>query len=216
MNVPLKPQISADDLPQISGAAALLNGHYAPPPTNEDGKTWVRTSTVIQGTPMMLYEFWRDIEASPAWHERIVDVRRIGTDRWHWVMRHEPGDEVLEWDFEIMADEPGTRIAWRSLSGEPENAGEVLFEPAPGGRGTMVTVLEQFRLGRLARTWETITGRDPVQSTIENLRHFKALVETGEVPRVEPQPHGDRGTGAGVNQWMYGEVVATPPGSAAI
>ena len=48
----------------------------------------------------------------------------------------------------------------------------------------MVTVLQEFRLGKLASLWETIVGRNPKQSVIENLRHFKALAETGEIPRV--------------------------------
>jgi uncharacterized membrane protein len=150
----------AEILPEESGGTALLNGHYAPPPADTDGKTWVRTSVVIQSLPKKLYEMWRDVEAAPTWHERIVEVSRTGPNTSHWVMRDEPGDNVLEWDFEILADEPEKRIAWRSSSGEPESAGEVIFEPAPGGHGTMVTVLEQFRIGKLARMWETITGHD--------------------------------------------------------
>jgi uncharacterized membrane protein len=204
----------ADILPDESGAATLLNGRYAPPPADKDGKTWVRTSVIIQADPRKLYEMWRDVEAAPAWHERIVEVRSTGEKTSHWVMRDEPGDNILEWDFEILADEPEKRIAWRSLSGEPEAAGEVIFEPAPGGRGTMVTVLEQFRMGKLARTWEAITGRDPKQSAIENLRHFKAMAETGEIPRIEPQPHGTRGSVAGMKRSVYGEKIATPPGIA--
>jgi uncharacterized membrane protein len=202
----------AEVLPQESGAAALLNGHYAPSPKDREGKTWVRTSVIVQAHPEKLYEMWRDVEAAPTWHERIVETRKTGSNTYHWVMKDEPGDNVLEWDFEILADEPGKRIAWRSISGEPESAGEVIFEPAPGGRGTMVTVLEQFRMGKLARTWEAITGRDPKQSVIENLRHFKAMAETGEIPRSEPQPHGDRGTVASLKRSMYGEKIAIPPG----
>jgi uncharacterized membrane protein len=203
----------AEALPEESGAAALRNGHYAPPPKDGDGKTWVRTSVLIQAEAKELYEMWRDVEAAPEWHERIVEVRATGANTSHWVMRDEPGETSLEWDFEILADEPKKRIAWRSLKGEPESAGEVIFEPAPGGRGTMVTVLEQFREGKLARTWEAITGRDPKQSVIENLRHFKALAETGEIPRIEPQPHGDRGVSGGMKRSVYGEKIATPPGS---
>ena len=77
----------------------------------------------------------------------------------------------------------------------------------------MVTVLQQFRMGKLARTWQTITGRDPKQSVIENLRHFKAMAETGEIPRAEPQPHGERGLAAGMKRSAYGEKIATPPGT---
>jgi hypothetical protein len=60
--------------------------------------------------------------------------------------------------------------------------------------------------------WETFVGRNPKQSVIENLRHFKALAETGEIPRTEGQPHGPRGTVAGMKRSMYGEKIATPPG----
>ena len=136
---------------------------------------------------------------------------KTGANTYHWVMRDEPGENTLEWDFEILADEPEKRIAWRSLGGEPESAGEVIFEPAPGGRGTMVTVLEQFRMGKWSRMWETITGRDPKQSAIENLRHFKAMAETGEIPRIEPQPHGDRGASGSMKRSAYGEKIVTPP-----
>jgi uncharacterized membrane protein len=213
MAAPLTEKPHAEMLPSESGAVSLLNGHYAPPPEDKNGKTWVRTSVIVQADPERLYEMWRDVEAAPAWHERITEVRATGTNTYHWVMRDEPSDNILEWDFEVFADQPEKRIAWRSVSGEPGSAGEVIFEPAPGGRGTMVTVLEQFRLGKLARTWEAITGRDPKQSVVENLRHFKAMAETGEIPRTEPQPHGERDSVAGMKRSVYGEKIATPPGS---
>ena len=128
----------------------------------------------------------------------------------HWVMAS--GDKTIEWDSEILADEPGRRIAWRSIGGESDNAGEVVFEPSPGDRGTVVTVLQEFRLGKLASFWETAVGRSPRQAVIENLRHFKALAETGEIPRTQGQPHGPRGMVAGIKKSMYGEKVATPSG----
>lgn len=213
MAASLTEKPKADVLPSESGGASLLNGHYAPPPEDKDGKTWVRTSVIVQADSKELYDLWRDVEAAPAWHERIAEVRSTGAATYHWVMRDEPGEKTLEWDFEILADEPERRIAWRSLNGEPESAGEVIFELAPGGRGTMVTVLEQICVGKAARTWEAITGRDPKQSVIENLRHFKALAETGEIPRTDPQPHGERGTVAGMKRSVYGEKIATPPGT---
>jgi uncharacterized membrane protein len=210
----LKESPKADLLPRESGAASLLNGHYAPPPEDKDGKLWVRTSVIIQSDPQTLYAMWRDVESAPAWHERIVSVTKTGPKTYRWVMRDDPGDKTLDWDFEILSDEPGKRITWRSLSGEPEGAGEVIFEPAPGARGTMVTRLEEFTMGHLSRTWEAITGRDPKQSVIENLRHFKALVETGEIPRTDPQPHGERGAVAGLKRSAYGEKIETPKGTA--
>ena len=66
------------------------------------------------------------------------------------------GDDTIEWDSEIVNDEPSKRIVWRSIGGDSDNAGEVIFESAPGERGTIVTVLQEFRMGKLASLWETI------------------------------------------------------------
>lgn len=199
----------AETLPDTSGAAILLNGHYAPPPADADGKTWVRTTALVRADAASLYNLWRDVASAPLWHERIESVTVLNERTHRWVMRKD--DETLEWDFEILADEPGRRIAWRSTKGEPVSAGEVIFEPAPGARGTFVILLECFQVGKIANAWESIAGRGPKQSAIENLRHFKALAETGEIPRNEPQPHGDRGFIAGAKQKLYGETVPTPP-----
>jgi uncharacterized membrane protein len=122
------------------------------------------------------------------------------------------GDKTIEWDSEILADEPSRRIAWHSIGGDSQNAGEVIFDAAPGDRGTIVTVLQEFRMGKLASMWETIVGRNPKQAVIENLRHFKALAETGEIPRIEGQPHGPRGKVASIKSSLYGEKIGTPPG----
>ena len=111
-------------------------------------------------------------------------------------------------------DEPGRRIAWRSTGGDLENAGEVVFAVAPTGRGTMVTLLQEFRMGKLASFWETLTGRNPKQAVIENLRHFKALAETGELPRTQGQPHGPRGAIGSGKAEAYGETIPVPQGEA--
>jgi uncharacterized membrane protein len=215
MSTALQEKPNAEELPVSSAASILLNGRYLPPPEDKDGKLWVRTTALIQVDPKTLYEMWHDIENAPAWQEQIVEVRRTGPKTSHWVMsaNGKKTDRTIEWDSEILADEPGTRIAWRSIGGDSENAGEVIFEAAPAGRGTFVTVLQEFRMGKLASAWETMVGRNPKQAVIENLRHFKALAETGEIPRTKPQPHGDRGTVGGMKQSLYGEKIATPPGS---
>jgi uncharacterized membrane protein len=161
---------------------------------------------------------WRDVEAAPVWQEQIEKVTRTGETTSHWVMRSVANDknndreETIEWDSEVLKDEPGRRIAWQSVRGESDNAGEVVFEPSPGGRGTLVTVLQEFRMGKLTSAWQTIVGRNPKQAVIENLRHFKALAETGEIPRTQGQPHGPRGMIAGIKKSMYGEETTTPPG----
>ena len=210
MSKPLNEKPNAETLPTLAEAGVTLNGHYLPPPEDKDGKIWVRTSALVQGDPNDLCTLWRNVQDAPRWQEQIAKVTTTGEKTSHWVMQS--GEKTIEWDSEILADEPGRRIAWRSISGDSENAGEVIFEPAPGDRGTIVTVLQEFRMGKLTSAWESIVGRNPKQAVIENLRHFKAFAETGEIPTIQGQPHGKRGMIAKVKASAYGEKIATPPG----
>jgi len=214
MSKTLSEKPNAEQLPASTSAGVILNGRYLPPPEDKDGKIWIRTSGLIQAEAQKLYQMWRDVESAPLWQEQIARVTRTGEITSHWVMRSsdKDNDKSIEWNSEILADEPGRRIAWRSVGGDSDNAGEVIFEPSPGGKATLVTVLQEFRMGKLASAWETIVGRNPKQAVIENLRHFKALAETGEIPRTQGQPHGPRGMIAGMKESVYGEKITTPPG----
>ena len=210
----LNEKPNAEPLPASSGAAVLQDGHYLPPPEDKDGKQWARTTALVQGSPQELYNVWRAIENAPLWQEQIEEVVVTGVKTSRWTMKD--GDKTITWNAEILADEPGKRIAWHSMDGDRNEAGEVIFEPAPGDRGTYVTVLMEFNVGKLASAWESITGRNPKQGVIENLRHFKAFAETGEIPNSQTAPHGNRGFVGKMKRSMYGENILTPPGATAV
>ena len=214
MSTALNERPNAEPLPASSGVAILQDGHYLPPPEDKDGKVWARTTALVQASPEELYNFWRATENAPLWQEQIEEVVITGAKTSRWTMKD--GDKTLTWNAEILADEPGKRIAWTSIDGDLYEAGEVVFEPAPADRGTIVTLLMAFKSGKLANVWETLTGRNPKQRVIENLRHFKALAETGEIPNSQNAPHGDRGFVGNTKRSMYGENIPTPPGATAV
>jgi uncharacterized membrane protein len=211
MTTALRERPNAEAVPNSGSAGVIVDGRYLPPPEDNDGKIWVRTTALVQANAKALYAIWRNVESAPLWQEQITRVAATGPKTSHWIM--ESDGKTIEWDSEVMVDEPGVRITWRSVGGESNNAGEVIFEEAPGGRGTMVTVLQEFRMGKLTTVWETLVGRNPKQAVIENLRHFKAFAETGEIPRVQGQPHGDRGIVGNMKESTYGEKITTPPGA---
>jgi uncharacterized membrane protein len=210
MSEALRKKPNAEPLPQSRSAGTVIGGKYVTPPADKDGKTWVRTSALIQAAPATLFQLWNDLENVPRWQEQIVQVKRTGDKTSHWTMRI--GEKTVEWSSEIVSEEPGKRIAWRTVDGDLKQAGEVVFEPAPGNRGTFVTLLQEFEIGKLKSALATIGNRNPKQAAIENLRHFKALAETGEIPRTQGQPHGPRGAVAGAKESLYGERIPTPPG----
>jgi uncharacterized membrane protein len=206
----LNEKPNAEAVPRRGGASIILDGRYLPPPQDGDGRIWLRTSALVNAPAEELYRMWRDVESAPLWQEQIVSVVRTGERTSHWVMQ--VNDKRVEWNSEVLNDEPGKRISWRSIGGDSDNAGEVIFERAMAGRGTMVTILQEFKMSKLASAWETLTGRNPKQAVIENLRHFKALAETGEIPRSQGQPHGPRGLVGESKASAYGEKIATPSG----
>lgn len=139
-----------------------------------------------------LYKAWRDLAQLPRWmkHLRSVDVK--DERRSHWIATGPAGSRI-EWDAEITEDRPHERIAWRSLEGsDVEHSGVVRFAPAPGNRGTMVTVEMRYAppggtLGSAVAAW---FGEDAPQSIKMDLRRFKQVMETGEVITTEGQPAG--------------------------
>src|SRR6201985_1920547 len=133
------------------GESVIRERRCVAPPQDKEGKYWVRTSAIILADAHKLYAMWRDVESAPQWQERLQQVIKTGPATSHWVLVHD--DRTIEWDAEILADEESKRSAWRSTGGDLQSAGEVIFEPAPTGRGTMVTVLQEFEIGRLAKAW---------------------------------------------------------------
>ena len=84
-----------------------------------------------------------------------------------------------------LQDRPNEWIAWRSVEGaDVENSGSVTFRRAPGARGTELRVHLQYRPpgGRLGRGIAWLSDEEPGQQIRHDLRRFKQMMETGEVP----------------------------------
>lgn len=142
----------------------------------------MKKSQIIDRPAEELYEFWRDFENLPRFMPHLEFVV-TGDRRSHWVMKG-PADRTVEWGAEITEDRPGELIAWHSVEGaDVENAGSVRFEPAPGGRGTIVKVEITYNPpGGVIGEWlAKLTGDEPEQQAQEALHRFKQLMETGEI-----------------------------------
>ncbi len=196
--------------------AKQTGDHYvALPKGHKDGWSHAHARQTILVEPQALYTLWRDLEKFPLWQEHVVSVTPTGPARSHWVMGNpEDADgKRVEFDSEITTDIPGSKIAWTSTGGDVEQNGEVTFAARRDGRGTVVTLIQHFKIGVLANAAAAVAERSPEQTVIEDLRHFKSLAETGELATVKNNPHGPRGLSGGIKSWMYGETNPTPPGT---
>jgi uncharacterized membrane protein len=99
----------------------------------------------------------------------------------------------VEWDARIINEIDGRLLAWQSLEGsEVSTAGSVNFRETP--RGTEVRVHLQYSppAGRLGAAVARLLGEEPTVQIHDDLRRFKQLIETGEIPTTKGQPLGGR------------------------
>ena len=88
---------------------------------------------------------------------------------------------------------PNKVIGWRSIEGsDVVSAGSVNFDDAGPGRGTRVQVHLQYSPpgGKVGAAVARLLGRDAATEIREDLRRFKQILETGEVPSTKGQPRG--------------------------
>ncbi len=153
-----------------------------------------KTVTILNKSPEELYRFWRNFENLPHFMKHLKHVSVINDTRSHWISSAPMGGSV-EWDAEIIKDEPNRLIAWASVEGaDIDNSGFVRFQPAPQGRGTEVKVVIEYNPpgGAVGDAIAKLFGEEPKQQIGDELRRFKMLMEAGEIATVEGQPSGRR------------------------
>lgn len=131
-----------------------------------------------------LFAFWRDFQNLASFMENIVSVRPTGDhDRAVWTIRA-PAGRTVEVETEIVREQAGELIAWRSVPGSQiDTEGRVTFKDAPGERGTRVSVRVAYKppAGELGRAIAKLFQREPEVQARHDLKRFKMLMETGEI-----------------------------------
>jgi uncharacterized membrane protein len=164
---------------QQHGRAAVLDARQA--------RRIERAVTVYGRSREELYAFWRDFGNLPRIMEHLEGVQLIDDRRSRWVVKG-PGGKQVSWEAVIHNEIPGELIAWKSgEDADVPNAGSVHFTDAPGGRGTEVRVVLEYEppAGKLGVAVARLFGEEPGIQVREDLRRFKQLVETGELPVSE-------------------------------
>jgi uncharacterized membrane protein len=166
----------------------------------------VDCSITINQPRAEVFRFWRNLSNLPRFMRHIESVREMEGKRSHWVVQG-PAGRTVEWDAVVHSEVENERLAWRSLPGaDVDHAGSVLFQDAPGGRGTEIRVELQYNppggvvSALLAKLW----GQEPTQQIEADLRRLKQILEAGEVITTEGQPSGRRADSRSprpVNDW---------------
>jgi uncharacterized membrane protein len=169
---------------ELSGSPGLAR-------TSARGRVRYGKTITVNRSPQDVYDFWHNLENFPSFMRHLDSVQVTGRGRSHWKAKA-PGGYTVEWDAEIVRDEPGSEISWRSVEGSRiENSGTVRFEAGPGGRGTFVRVEVEYAPpgGALAAKFAKLFGEEPELQMDDDLRSFKAIMETGEVVKSDASIH---------------------------
>ncbi len=140
-----------------------------------------------------LYAYWRDVEHLPRFMHHLETVKHIDERYSHWEARLPRNMGTVSWEAEVIRDNPGEEISWRSLPGsDVDHAGVVRFKDAPGGRGTEVDVTISYRApaGYVGASVASLLAPAFSQVVREDIRRFKNLMEAGEIPTSDGQPTG--------------------------
>jgi uncharacterized membrane protein len=155
----------------------------------------VREAVRLERPIETVYRFWRRLENLPSFMSYLDRVSEdAGTGRSHWVASG-PGGVRVEWDAEIINEIENKLLAWQSLPGSDIiTAGSVNFDRVRDGRSTQVTVNLQYAppAGRGGAALEWMFGRAPSHTIREDLRHFKQVMEAGELANAQPRQENRR------------------------
>jgi uncharacterized membrane protein len=154
----------------------------------------VRQTITINAAPAELYGFWKNVENLPLFMEHLESVSKVNERVSHWVAKA-PAGACVEWDAEIIDDQPERRLGWRTLpDSQVTHEGMVSFEPAIGGRGTVVRVEMLYvpPAGKVGVWIARLFGEEPALQVGDDLRRLKQLLETGEVATTLGQSSGKR------------------------
>jgi uncharacterized membrane protein len=159
---------------------------------NDERGIHVIASITVNATADELYRFWRNLENLPRILRHVQSVMPIEGNRSRWTATG-PAGLPITWDAELTEDVLSERIAWVAADNAiVTSAGTVSFRRAAGGRGTVLDVDLRYEPigGACGALLAFLFGKEPHQQITEDLRAYKAFVETGEVPTIRGQVSG--------------------------
>src|SRR5258707_5474171 len=160
---------------------------------NDTATTEIYTLSLHDALPIS-YRMWRALENLPIFMRHLESVRARGDGRSEWTAIG-PLNTRIRWNAEITEDRENDFLAWRSTQDSDfQTWGSVEFRRAPGNRGTIVSAEMEYAPpgGVLGKAAAAVFGKDPEFTMREDLRRFKALIRSHEIPTTERQPISPR------------------------
>jgi uncharacterized membrane protein len=156
----------------------------------------IRSSFLINKPRQQVYNFWRKLDNLPLFMKHLESVEVIDNTRSHWVLKLPTGAAKVNWDAEIVRDEPGYSIGWSSLPNSMiDNAGKVRFQDSPEGDGTLVDIVISYRPpaggfgGGIAHVLNPVF-KNMVDNDVRNFKQYMDIEDRDANYNEQQQPVG--------------------------
>ncbi|MCW3041343.1 MAG: cyclase [Solirubrobacterales bacterium] len=123
----------------------------------------------VAATPERAYAVWADFAGYPRFVKGVERLQRSGQNL-HWVVK--AGPRTVEWDAEILVEEPGRRLSWKAPDGPIDT--DITFEATAEG-GTCVVFNETMH-DSLPAAFAALSGFGGSRAK-DDLERYKQLVE---------------------------------------
>jgi len=147
----------------------------------------IRHAITIDRPVEDVYDYFRNFESLPRFMNHLQSVKVFDENRSHWTAKGPMGSSI-EWDAEIITDEPNRLISWRSVNTpDVETAGSVRFVSISNGRTLLQISMQYLPPGGALGTFAAkLLGEEPEKQIEDDLRRFKELMESEAVlPEAE-------------------------------
>lgn len=148
----------------------------------------IRTNLVVNKPKNEVYHFWRRLENLPLFMKHLVSVTELDSRRSHWEAKFPEGNPItFKWDAEIVKDEEGSLLSWRSLPGSSiDNAGKIEFRDALGNRGTELRIMITYRppAGNIGTNVAKLFNPLFEKMVREDVNNFKSFIDAGSIAAV--------------------------------
>jgi len=138
----------------------------------------IRTCFIVRAPRKLAYNSWRNLEGLPRFLKHVKNIQVIDEAHSRWILKTPGGMPAVEWNAEIIDQEEGRELSWRSLPGSKlETAGKIYFADTTGG--TEVNVLITYRppAGYIGSAIASFVNPRLRQMVERDLSNFKKYIE---------------------------------------
>ena len=149
-------------------------------------------SIEIKAAPEEVFDVWSRYENFPHFMSHVAEVRDLGRQRSHWVVRG-PGGADMEWNAVLTRSDRPHKLEWESEPGSMvENTGAIILEPVAGATRVTVRLVYLPPAGAVGRSVARLLGSDPERQLDDDLMRMRDFIERG-VPLRGPDASTAKG-----------------------